>query len=179
MDKRVYLHVGVHRSGTHHLQTQLFRHRAALREVGVLYPGAGSTMFLAAVDVRGTHRGWGLRAREVRGQWDQLCRSARVHDGATVLSHELFAAAAPRQVVAAMTMLRGLDVHLVVSTADAANPATVDAVSRWGRAVEPDHLHLLTGAPGPAGHDALWRGLADVVGFDPVEVTRARQLATD
>ena len=165
--QRVYLHVGVHKSGTTHLQLQLVRHRAALREQGVLYPGAQSRMFLAAVDVRGTHRAWGLRGREVRGSWDTLCRAARGHDGPTVLSHELFAAAAPRQVTAAMTMLQGLDVHIVVSTPDVTNAATLDAVTHWRRAVPDDHLHVLTVPAGPAGHELLWQRFAALVGFDP------------
>src|ERR1700710_1741116 len=147
--KRVYLHVGVHKSGTPYLQSMLLRHRAALREAGVLYPGAGSRMLLAAVEVRGTHKGWGLRSRDVRGSWDAICHSARHYDGATVVSHELFAAAAPRQVVAAMTMMRDLDVHVLVSTSDPESGVTMDAVRRWRRAVPAGNLHLLHAPKGP------------------------------
>ncbi|MEP7092074.1 MAG: hypothetical protein ABI776_18375 [Nocardioidaceae bacterium] len=167
MDQRVYLHVGVHKSGTPHLQSRMARSGAALREQGVLYPAAGSQMFLSAVDVRDTCRAWGLRRRDVRGSWDRLCRTARHHDGVTVISHELFAGAAPRQVVAAMTMLRGVDVHVVVSTPDQEHPTTVETVNRWGRAVPPSRLHVLCAPTGPTGHPQLWQDFADLVGFDP------------
>jgi|SRR4051812_427873 hypothetical protein len=177
--KRVYLHVGVHKSGTPYLQSMLLRHRAALREAGVLYPGANSRMFLAAVEVRGTHKGWGLRRRDVRGSWDGICRSARHYDGVTVVSHELFAAAAPRQVIAAMTMMRDLDVHILVSTADPESSVTMDAVRRWRRAVPPQNLHILHAPKGPEGHDILWRQLAATVGFDPVPEPRAEPVTSD
>jgi hypothetical protein len=177
--KRVYLHVGVHKSGTPYLQSMLLRHRAALRDAGVLYPGASSRMFLAAVEVRGTYKGWGLRGREVRGNWDAICRSAREFDGVTVVSHELFAAAAPRQVVAAMTMMRDLDVHLVISTTDPDSSVTKDAVRRWRRSVPVGNLHILCAPKGPEGHDILWRQLAATVGFDPVPVPRAEPVTSD
>jgi hypothetical protein len=177
--KRVYLHVGVHRSGTPYLQSMLLRHRAALREAGVLYPGVESRMFLAAVEVRGTHKGWGMRARDVRGSWDSVCRDARRFNGTTIISHELLAAAAPRQVAAAMTMLRDLDVHILVSTADLTGVVTREAVRRWAHAVPLGNVHLLEAPTGPAGHDALWRELAETVGFDPVPVPRAEPVTSD
>ena len=65
--QRVFLHVGVHKSGTTHLQGELLRRRVALREAGVLYPGSESRMFRAALDVRANHHAWGLRRRDVRG----------------------------------------------------------------------------------------------------------------
>jgi hypothetical protein len=177
--QRVFLHVGVHKTGTTHLQGELLRHRVALREAGVLYPGSQNRMFRAAVEVRANHHAWGLRRRDVRGAWDDLCRKARLHDGATVLSHELFAAAARRQVVAALTMLRGLDVHVVVSTPDPASTTTLEALAHWGEAVPADNVHVLVASSGDAGHDALWRQLADVVGFDPVLVHEAQRADVD
>jgi hypothetical protein len=172
--QRVFVHVGVHKTGTTHLQGELLRHRVALRDAGVLYPGSANLMFRAAVDVRANHRAWGLRRRDVRGAWDDLCRKARLHDGATVLSHELFAAAARRQVVAALTMLRGLDVHVVVSTSDPTSATTLEALSHWGAAVPGGNVHVLAAPGGDAGHDVLWRRLGEVVGFDPVEVHEAQ-----
>jgi hypothetical protein len=176
---RVFVHVGVHKTGTTHLQGELLRHRVALRESGVLYPGSENRMFRAAVDVRGSHHAWGLRRRDVRGAWDDLCRKARLHDGATVLSHELFAAAARRQVVAALTMLRGLDAHVVVSTTDPTAATTLEALSHWAAAVPPGNVHVLVAPGGEAGNDVLWRQLADVVGFDPVLVHEAQRAVVD
>ena len=125
-DRRVYLHVGLPKTGTTFLQASLLQNRDALHEDGVLYPGGGERMFLAAVDVRGTHKAWGRKRSEVEGSWDALTRRAREHEGVTVLSQELLAGASARRVTAAMTMLTGLDVHVVVTARDPARQATAE-----------------------------------------------------
>ncbi len=125
-DRRVYLHVGLPKTGTTFLQASLLQNRGALHEDGVLYPGGGERMFLAAVDVRGSHKAWGRKRSEVEGSWDALARRARDHEGVTVLSQELLAGASARRVTAAMTMLTGLDVHVVVTARDPARQATAE-----------------------------------------------------
>ena len=65
MSQRVYLHVGVPKSGTTFLQVSLAENKKSLKEAGVLYPAGHERMFLAAVDVRGAHKGWG-RTRATR-----------------------------------------------------------------------------------------------------------------
>lgn len=132
MSQRVILHVGVPKSGTTFLQSSLTLNRQALREAGVLYPAGHERMFLAALDVRGAHKAWGRRRAEVDGAWDTLCRKARAHDGTTVISHELFAAASAHQVTAALTMLKGLEVHVVVTARDPAR----QAVAEWQEGVK-------------------------------------------
>ena len=125
-ERRVFLHVGVPKSGTTFLQASLARNRAALRKAGVVYPESQETMFLAALDVRGTHKSWGRKRKEVEGRWDDLCRKARKFDGNTIVSHELLAAASVHQVIAALTMLRGLEVHVVVTARDLGRQATAE-----------------------------------------------------
>lgn len=132
MAARVYVHVGLPKSGTTFLQTSLRENRKALKAAGVLYPGGHERMFLAAVDVRGSHKGWGRTREEVTGAWDELCRKARAYDGRTVISHELLAAATPRQITGAMSMLKGLDVHVVVTARDPAR----QAVAEWQEGVK-------------------------------------------
>jgi hypothetical protein len=126
MDQRVYLHVGLPKSGTTFLQASLTQNRVALREAGVLYPSAEQGMFLAAVDVRGNHKAWGRSRSEVKGSWDALCHRARRHDGSTVISQELLGAASERRIAAAMTMLRDLEVHVVVTARDPARQAAAE-----------------------------------------------------
>jgi hypothetical protein len=132
MDQRVYLHVGVPKSGTTFLQTSLSDNRKALREAGILYPGGHERMFLAAVDVRDTHKAWGRSRAEVEGAWDALCRKARAHDGVTVISHELLGAACSRQIIKALSMLKGVEVHVVVTARD---PARL-AVAEWQEGIK-------------------------------------------
>lgn len=126
-DRRVLLHVGLPKTGTTFIQASLQQDKQDLREAGILYPaGKDDRMFRAALDVRGNHKAWGRRRSEVEGAWDTLCAKARKHEGTTVISHELFAAASVHQVVAAMTMLKGLDVHVVVTARDFARQATAE-----------------------------------------------------
>ncbi len=123
----VVLHVGVAKSGTTFLQRTLAEHAAVLSERGVLYPQTeDDVMFRAALDVRGTHKVWGRSRSEVEGSWDELCRRARGHDGVTVISHELLGSAGTSQVAAALSMLRGLEVHVVVTARDPARQLTAE-----------------------------------------------------
>ena len=127
-ERRVLLHVGLPKTGTTFIQASLQQDKQDLRTAGVLYPsGKDDRMFRAALDVRGNHKAWGRKRAEVAGTWDTLCRKARKHDGTTVISHELLAAASVHQVVAAMTMLKGLDVHVVVTARDFARQATAES----------------------------------------------------
>ncbi len=124
--RRVHLHVGLPKTGTTFLQASLQRNTGRLADVGVLHPDGPERMFLAALDVRTAHRAWGRRRAEVEGTWDDLARLARRHDGDTVLSSELLAAAAPREVVKALSVLKGLDVHVVVTARDPARQAAAE-----------------------------------------------------
>ncbi len=125
MDQRVYLHVGLPGSGAASLQASLLQNREPLHDCGFLAPTV-EQMFLAALDLRGTHRAWGRSRAEVRGSWDALCRTAREHDGTTVVSQDLLGAASSRRITAAMTMLRDVDVHVVVTARDPARQAAAE-----------------------------------------------------
>ncbi len=126
--RRVVLHVGTPKSGTTFLQKTLWRQREALRAAGVICPGANQReMFLAAIEVRGTHKAWGVGEEQLAGTWRRVCREARQFPGTTILSHELLAAADVDQVKRALAELHGLEVHLVVTARDLAR----QVVSEW------------------------------------------------
>ena len=154
------LHVGLPKSGTTFLQQSLAANREALGDRGVLYPQtADDVMFRAALDVRGNHKAWGRKRREVEGAWDELCLRARRHVGTTVISHELLAAASRHQVDAATTMLKGLEVHVVVTVRDLAR----QLVAEWqegikhGRRLTFEEFHARVGSGHPSGDDSLAR----------------------
>jgi hypothetical protein len=127
------LHVGLPTSGTTFLTRSLADNTESLGDRGVLYPRTrDDLMFRAALDVRGNHKTWGRRRREVEGAWDALCARARRHTGTTVVSQELLAAASQRQVDAAMSMLKGVDVHVVVTARDPAR----QLASAWQEGIE-------------------------------------------
>lgn len=128
---RVYLHVGPAGSATTYLREALAGHRAELCDRdGVLVPGRDLAL-RAALDVRGNHKEWGRRRAEVTGSWDEVCHAARRHDGVTVVSQELLAGTSSHRIAAALTMLRDVEVHVVVSAGDPAR----QLVAEWQEGV--------------------------------------------
>jgi len=122
------------------LQATLTANRKALGEAGFLFSAGGGEkqMLRAALDVRGNHKAWGRKRSDVEGTWDRLCRKARRHEGTTVISHELLAAATPRQIASAQSMLAGLDVHVVVTARDLGRQMTAawqESITHGGTAV--------------------------------------------
>ena len=134
---RLVLHVGVPKSGTTFLQASLDRNRVALREAGVSYPSENDLMFRLTLDVRGNHKTWGRKRRDVEGAWADACRSAREFPGTTVLSQEVLAPTPLEQVTAAGRELAGLDVHVVVTSRDIARQVTAE----WAEGIK----HTRTG----------------------------------
>jgi hypothetical protein len=152
---RVVLHVGLPKSGTTFLQRSLAQNAEALGDRGVLYPQTDDdVMFRAALDVRGNHKAWGRRRKEVEGAWDRLAGQAHAHVGTTVISHEILGAACRRQVDRAMSMLKGLEVHVVVTARDPAR----QLVSEWQEGIK--HGRRLTFAEFEAGVRAGHDGVA-------------------
>ncbi|MCD4523623.1 hypothetical protein [Nocardioides sp. cx-173] len=120
MTRRVLLHVGTPKTGTSYLQDVLFRNRRTLASAGILYPADRfDAHFLAALDLM--RLPWGGLQSEAIGAWDRLAEQVREHDGTTIISHEILAAASRSQVGHALESLghgSGTEVHLVLSVRD-------------------------------------------------------------
>lgn len=113
MADRVYLHVGVPKSGTTYLQTTMWHNRPALRAQGLLYPGARRMdHFHACQDLRRT------RSSRATGAWDQLRTELAAWSGAGLISHEFFSMATAEQARRAVADLAPAEVHVVVTARD-------------------------------------------------------------
>ncbi len=124
-ERRVVMHVGLPKTGTTYLQTVLAQHRDVLREAGVLYPFVKpQAMFLGAVEVRGSHKKFGLTAGDVAGTWQSLADRVRAHDGTSVISHEILGGSEPDEIVAALAPFAGLEVEVVITARDLGRQAT-------------------------------------------------------
>ncbi len=67
---RVFLHVGVPKSGTSFLQATLRANADRLLDEGVWYPTQQHRgLFHAALELTGNHPGWGVPQRRVDGSW--------------------------------------------------------------------------------------------------------------
>jgi hypothetical protein len=120
MTRRVLLHVGTPKTGTSYVQDVLFRNRRTLASAGILYPADRfDAHFLAALDLM--RLPWGGLQSEAIGAWDRLAAQVREHDGTSIISHEILAAASRSQVGHALESLghgEGTEVHLVLSVRD-------------------------------------------------------------
>ena len=116
MARRVYLHVGLPKTGTTFLQTTMWHNRAQLAAQGFLYPG-GKRMdhFHASNAVRG--RRLTFRA-DNEAAWDRLVDELFEWDGAGLISNEFFSVATTLQARATVAALRPAEVHVVVTARD-------------------------------------------------------------
>ncbi|MGH3358138.1 MAG: hypothetical protein ACRDO7_05010 [Nocardioidaceae bacterium] len=115
-----YLHVGLPKTGTTYLQSQLRAHRDALSEAGVLYPRMGKRgRFLAALDGRDLHTYAGVN-RSAEGHWARFVESTCDFPGRVVFSHEVMGAPDGTAAPTALRLLEDHDVHIVVTVRDAA-----------------------------------------------------------
>jgi hypothetical protein len=117
--RRVFLHIGLPKTGTTYLQQILWGNPEALREQGLLLPGRGHRDHLwAALDLQARPN---LTRRHPRaiGSWGRLVDEVKRHDGDALITHEFFAAAGRRQARSAVESFPDADVHVIVTARDA------------------------------------------------------------
>ncbi len=114
---RVFIHIGVPKTGTTYLQGVLAANRGVLRKLGVLYPGPGQSHFLAAQDLT-QHLFMGRENPRVSGSWNRLVKQARGWQGTVVISHELLTLASPAHVQQAVSDLSPAEIHVIATVRD-------------------------------------------------------------
>jgi hypothetical protein len=115
MARRVFLHLGLPKTGTSYLQTILWSHREELRAAGLLVPGRGRRDHLwASLVVRDDPR---LARRHAKApeSWSVLLRESAEWGGDVVISHEFFCSASREQARRAIGALEPAEVHVVVT----------------------------------------------------------------
>jgi hypothetical protein len=116
MARRVYLHVGLPKTGTTFLQTTTWRNRALLRDQGLLYPGARRMdHYHAAQAVLGPspeRRGDGVDA------WNRIVAEVAAWDRDALVSHEFLSMANRRQARRTVRAFAPAEVHVVVTVRD-------------------------------------------------------------
>ena len=108
--RKVFIHVGLPKTGTTFLQRSLAQARGALRQQGLLYPGKRNDHFLPALDVLG----WDFHGYEDPrrvGAWDALRYEISQWRGSVLISHEILAAATPSQIDRIVEARGGLPRH--------------------------------------------------------------------
>ncbi|MBA2550149.1 MAG: hypothetical protein H0V13_03655 [Nocardioidaceae bacterium] len=115
----VYLHIGLPKTGTSHLQQVLWLSRERLSADGVLVPGATrQAQRLAVWDLMG-RRPRGAAQPEVAGSWQALVDAASGWSGShVVVSEEFLTNARPRQARRAVDAFAPARVHVVLTVRD-------------------------------------------------------------
>ena len=158
---KAWIHVGMPGAGDV-IEPALAHHHEALVELGVASVAhTPAESFRAAVEMTRSHKAWGLKRADVEGQWTRLVRRALKARSDLVFSQALLATATTEQVALLVDALAGHQVHVVVTTGNDDEAATV---GRWSAAVrKPERLHVVeTDGMEPAD---VWKAFGRLVGF--------------
>lgn len=119
MSQRVFLHVGLPKSGTTYLQAVLGKNKTELKQrARLLYPGETWGQQVDAVkDVRRMRVPPSQRAA-VAGAWDRLVAEMKAWPGDSLMSMEWLCMAGPGQVQRVVGDLAPAEVHVVFSVRD-------------------------------------------------------------
>ena len=115
MARRVFVHIGLPKTGTSYLQTIAWSHRDELREAGMLLPGRERRDHLwSSLEVREDPS---LRRRNPRAPaaWTVLREQIAEFDGDALISHEFFCSASREQAERMVAALAPAEVHVVVT----------------------------------------------------------------
>ena len=115
MSRRVFVHIGLPKTGTSYLQSVVWPQRDVLRGHGLLVPGREKRdHLLSSMIVRddpGVHR----RGPGAAEAWNVVRREIAAYDGDALVSHEFFCAATPEQAQRMVAELAPAEVHVMVT----------------------------------------------------------------
>lgn len=149
MTRRVFLHIGLPKTGTTYLQGLLWANKDRLESAGLLLPGRGHRRhLLASLELREDPT-LANRPGDVRAPWGDLVAEANSWPGDVLITHEFFAAAAPHQVRRAVESFTDAEVHVVITAR-----AMVDlGISRWQEWVRNGGRHDIDSYPPKQDYD--------------------------
>jgi hypothetical protein len=154
----VYVHVGLPKTATTHIQTRLWAYRRLLSDQGLRFLGTSlNDHFLAAVDFTG-RRFAGYAIDQSAGAMDSLLADLDGWDGRALISHEMLAALRPEKIERLLELLHPHPVEVIVGVRDLSEvvPATFQERAKNQR-VE-SWTEFIDGVRrGPAGRHNFWR----------------------
>jgi hypothetical protein len=115
MAAKVFLHIGLPKTGTTYLQTVMWADRDRMRNQGVLLPGRERRDHLWTTRIIREDPHLDTYEERVRESWGVLQEEIAAWDGTALISHEFFGGAATEQAQRMVAALAPADVHLVVT----------------------------------------------------------------
>lgn len=162
--RRVFLHIGLPKTGTTYLQQVLWGNRERLGTAGLHLPGFGHREHLwAALDLQERPR-LARRHPDAPGAWARLVDEAGRQGDDVLLTHEFMCGASAEQARRATEAFPGAEVHVIVTARDAAGVVAAgwqESVKN-GSTVGLDEVLAGKAAGGPEFSMRTW-DLADVL----------------
>lgn len=146
--RRVFLHIGLHKSGTTYVQNICRANRDGLAAQGVHFPGGkgGPNHTFAAYDLFG-RRPRASEDNRISGQWDAITRDILGCSSPTgLISEEALSLASPAQARKAVRSFGDAEVHVVVTARDLGRVV----LSAWQEDIKTDQTWI-------------WRDYADAI----------------
>jgi hypothetical protein len=123
---KVFLHIGLPKTGTTYLQRALWDNKDVLTKAGLLLPGHRRRHLLATLELREDPK-LARRTGDVDAPWGALVSEALAWPRDVLITHEFFGPASPAQIGRAVESLRGADVHVLVTAREMVGLT----ISRW------------------------------------------------
>lgn len=118
MAEKVFLHVGLPKTGTTYLQSILWANTQRLQEQGFLLPGGSSRHHMWGTLAVRDHPGLENRPPKVAAAWPAIVEEANAWAGTVLVSHEFFGGATREQAGAAIAEFGDAEVHVIVTARD-------------------------------------------------------------
>ncbi|MDF0528427.1 sulfotransferase family protein [Tsukamurella sp. 8F] len=154
----VYLHVGLPKTGTTHLQDRMWVNRDSALAAGLFYPGdLISSHFHAAVLLQPErYLDWVDPVHS--GVWDAMVTQMRAWDGPSLISHELYASATHEQAARVRRDLAFAELHIVVTARDLGRqiPSTWQENVKNQHTTSFDEFLAAVDVPRPDFRDPFW-----------------------
>jgi hypothetical protein len=115
MAAKVFLHIGLPKTGTTYLQTVMWADRDRMRAQGVLLPGRERRDHLWTTRIIREDPNLDTYEERVRESWGVLKAEIAAWPGTALISHEFFAGADAEQAARMVAELAPAEVHLVVT----------------------------------------------------------------
>jgi hypothetical protein len=157
---RVWLHIGLPKTGTTYLQTVMWANRDAMGDQGFVLPGRDRRDHLLATRYWCDQPRSQAHTRQWTGAWNRIADDVASWTGDVVLTHEFFSAASADQAKQIIEALAPAEVHLVVT---AREPVSLFA-SSWQESLKNRHaLSFAEYSAAPVSQNTIaiwnWRSL--------------------